>query len=1360
MPSVRRLLLLLLAPALGALALVAPAAHADPSPFPVTESFENSTLTDSAEWTLGDHAFLTASNGTDTAGNGWLRLTDATNNQEGYIYNTQAFPSSSGLDVTFDYASYGGTGADGLAFFLFNGAVNSFAEGPLGGSLGYASCPTSNQNGMTGGYVGIGFDEFGNFDNSGFCGAGGTSSVENPNAITVRGAAFPGQAASTSASDASGSYPVITSVPAQEHLDDATPTAPLKVNVAVSSSDLLTVYVTYPDGTVQTVESGFQLPSADLPSTLKFGWIASTGGSNDIHEVRNTTVAEPDDLHVAVSGPAHAARGTSVTYTATITNESGGNEADDTPVIASSPDGALQDVTWTCTGTGCVTASGTGLPDTLVSLPVGDSTTYTVTGTTTSTDTDGSLRVEADPTGVVTQSLPGDNVATATTDITPVQTTAPTIALTNNGGYLGTATLTQGSYSGGGVTVSDQWELCDLTGANCTNISGATGLTEAIDSTDRGHTLRVVETATNDADTITETTDATPLPASTTIGTHPTSVTASTAATFGISTTTAGAAFECLIDSGAWSNCSSTPTFTGLANGSHTLQTRAVYAGLSDASPTSFTWTVDSSTPTDTSSCPAPTGTGDNYVVDPTCSVSGADTISGIDHVAYRLDDGTIVTTPSGTVTASVPITGDGTHTLQTEVFNLAGTGSGWTTTTIFIDTVAPATPAITGPGDGAFIATNEPTLSATAEPGATVTFSIDGIVVGSATADGSGHASLALINALTDAAHTVSATATDEAGNASPAASATFTVESSAPPAPTVVTPVAGLVSSNSSPTVTVHGKPHDSVLVEVDGVDYGPVTLDSSGAGSVAVSGPLGDGQHAVRARETDQAGNVSVWSADSVWTVKMSTGISVNGPTGGPTKAIHPTVDFSGEPGDAYTVTVDGTVVATGVIPASGSGSLTLPDTLSDGDHTITITATDAAGNQAAQSLVVDVDTRSPVAPVKVGSAPAAVTSSTSATFHFAEPASTGTVTYRCSLDGGSWTTCPDPVSFSQLASGPHTLLVKAVDAAGNASASTQYAWTVQTTPPSAPALQGGPSTATIVHGARFHVSASPGTTLECSVDGGRYRACPDNLRLRSLGLGSHVLKVRQVDEAGNLSKPAEYHWTVLRRTTPAGLPRHAGLLVDGQSTATGSRRLDVGCNLDAGSIRRCTIVAYTHGRRIGSGTTREARRGSGRTIVSVRLNRVGQRLLARGTGGLRLGLRARVTPYGFDHLPASTTTVLYRPLRYVVRDVLFAFNSSRLTHRAHAILAGVARSLGSASYVQCVGNTDSVGPRAYNYTLGLRRAHTVCDALHALGVHARFGIASMGSSRPAASNATPAGRHANRRVVLRVNYRRPS
>ena len=45
--------------------------------------------------------------------------------------------SNATVYASFDYASWGGSGADGIAFFLFDGSV-SFDLGADGGSLGYA----------------------------------------------------------------------------------------------------------------------------------------------------------------------------------------------------------------------------------------------------------------------------------------------------------------------------------------------------------------------------------------------------------------------------------------------------------------------------------------------------------------------------------------------------------------------------------------------------------------------------------------------------------------------------------------------------------------------------------------------------------------------------------------------------------------------------------------------------------------------------------------------------------------------------------------------------------------------------------------------------------------------------------------------------------------------------------------------------------------------------------------------------------------------------------------------------------------------------------------------------------------------
>jgi outer membrane protein OmpA-like peptidoglycan-associated protein len=1066
--SFRRPLLLALLVVIGAIALT-PATALATSPFPVDESFQNSTV--GSAWYTGGNALLTAPS-LDANGSGWLRLTSATGNQFGYIINDTAFPSNNGIDVSFDYASYGGTGADGLTFFLYDGSTpeSSFATGQAGGSLGYAGCPASNLPGLTNAYVGVGFDEWGNFANTGFCGiTTGYASGLQPNRVTIRGAAGADPRAATA-------YPYLTSVPTTQSLKGTSRASARHVTVSVTPDMKVAVYITYPDGSVQTVTSGYQLPTA--PATLKFGWVASTGGSTDVHEIRNTTVAEPADLKTTlVSGPTSSDRSGTLTYTFNVTNV-GQNPTTGSTITATTPGGVLQNVSWTCTSTTatCGAASGTGLPSTTADLPVGASATYTITGQPTSTTSYGSMTLEADPTGATTQSVPNDNVASATTDITPAESTAPSMTLSNTNGYTGQATGTQGTYIGRSVTITDHWQHCASDGSSCTDIPGATSLTYTTGSVDRGYTLRLHEHASNSGGSIDEYTSTyNPLPHTSATTTMP-SVTNQTGAAFTLSSGTSGVAYECKLDSGAWSSCSSTPSYSNLADGTHTFTARAVYAGLSDPTGASHTWTVD---------------------------------------------------------------------------------------------TVAP----------------------------------------------------------------------------------------------------------------------------------------------------------------------------------------GVQLTGPTSGPTNTTKPTVNYTGEPGDQFTVTVDGQPVATGVIPNGGTGSLTLPTALSDGPHMITISVADGAGNQNSRSIVVTIDTVTP-ATVQIDSAPAQFTQNTDGTFTFSD-AQSG-VTYQCSLDGASWTACSSPVSFPGLANGPHTALVRAIDPAGNVSPSTQYAWTVMTTPPPPPTILGGPNAFTLPSPAQFQISVAPGTTLECSLDGQAYEPCSDVVDLFSLPLGSHSLAVRQVDEAGNASAPSIYSWNVLASTGAHGLPRHAKLLIAEQSTASSGRNLNVGCNLDAGSVQSCDVKAYYNGRLIGTGTARERRPGHTHMIVAVRLNSTGRRLLAGAVDGLPVRFRGSARPFQFGRLSARARTVVYEPQRYVITDVLFDFNSAKLTHAAKSILREIASELRGARSVVCEGNTDSYGSAAYNYRLGLRRAATVCTALRRLAVHARMSTVSYGAHRPVATNRTASGRHLNRRVLVRVSY----
>jgi type IV pilus assembly protein PilY1 len=136
----------------------------------------------------------------DPVGKGALRLTngdyragDNGNGQAGAVISTEPFPTNQGVQVTFSTATYGGngyqgTGADGMVFMLLDAARGvPAALGAVGGSLGY-SCSNGNYpyDGISGGYVGVGIDEFGNFSNPGDTTADGPGFRSN--AVGIRGA--------------------------------------------------------------------------------------------------------------------------------------------------------------------------------------------------------------------------------------------------------------------------------------------------------------------------------------------------------------------------------------------------------------------------------------------------------------------------------------------------------------------------------------------------------------------------------------------------------------------------------------------------------------------------------------------------------------------------------------------------------------------------------------------------------------------------------------------------------------------------------------------------------------------------------------------------------------------------------------------------------------------------------------------------------------------------------------------------------------------------------------------------------------------------------------------------------------------
>jgi OmpA-OmpF porin, OOP family len=105
-----------------------------------------------------------------------------------------------------------------------------------------------------------------------------------------------------------------------------------------------------------------------------------------------------------------------------------------------------------------------------------------------------------------------------------------------------------------------------------------------------------------------------------------------------------------------------------------------------------------------------------------------------------------------------------------------------------------------------------------------------------------------------------------------------------------------------------------------------------------------------------------------------------------------------------------------------------------------------------------------------------------------------------------------------------------------------------------------------------------------------------------------------------------------------------------------------------------------------------------------------------------------------------------------------DANFAFDKSDLLPAGKETLDKfVADSDGvNIGTVVIDGHTDSVGSKAYNDRLSMRRAQTVRNYLQSHGLHAgQYEVHGYGASKPVASNATAQGRAQNRRVEIQTN-----
>ena len=274
--------------AVAAALLFLPAARAQTTT--LTGSFTGTTL--DAGWQVGGSGYtpqLTANGLGDSAGSGWLQLTSSAGNEATYSVNTTAFASANAtITATFNFASFNGSGADGITFFLAD-ASQTFGVGAYGGSLGYAQKTAAGGggadiNGMNGGYIGVGIDEFGNYSNPTEGRIGGTGST--PNAIAVRG---PGSGLTgynylggTNGSGAALAFPGSTTRP--------TGANQRSLEIIITATNQMSVYLQTGGSGPYSLLYSIDLSGYARPNNLVMGFTGSTGGNTDVHQVNDVSL--------------------------------------------------------------------------------------------------------------------------------------------------------------------------------------------------------------------------------------------------------------------------------------------------------------------------------------------------------------------------------------------------------------------------------------------------------------------------------------------------------------------------------------------------------------------------------------------------------------------------------------------------------------------------------------------------------------------------------------------------------------------------------------------------------------------------------------------------------------------------------------------------------------------------------------------------------------------------------------------------------------------------------------------------------------------------------------------------------------
>jgi hypothetical protein len=286
------------------------------------------------------------------------------------------------------------------------------------------------------------------------------------------------------------------------------------------------------------------------------------------------------------------------------------------------------------------------------------------------------------------------------------------------------------------------------------------------------------------------------------------------------------------------------------------------------------------------------------------------------------------------------------------------------------------------------------------------------------------------------------------------------------------------------------------------------------------------VGLGPHTVTVTAMDAAGNSS--SCTTTFTVNDTTAPTVSCPSG--TSAPADASCMAAVPNYAASATASDNCTPSGSItktqsPAAGT-------MVGVGPHTVTVTATDAAGNSSSCTTTFTVnDTTAPTVSCPSGTSASADASCMAAVPNYAASASASD---NCS---GAITKTQSPAAGTMVGLGPHTVTVTATDASGNSSSCTTTFTVNDTTPPvvACPPPSTASADPSTCKASIPNVASSATATDNCTPSGSITKTQSPAAGTQ-VGPGTYTITVTATDQAGN-SSSCTTTFTVTDTTGPS-------------------------------------------------------------------------------------------------------------------------------------------------------------------------------------------------------------------------------